>query len=240
MTDKAIADELQLGLRTVRRAIARLVADGIVRVERFKRRPSVFHMQRDYAKPNGPTPNSHGNLSGHNEHSTPNSHAELSGQKDILKSELSGHGGHSSAELSGQNGHTKESTSKNPPGKQGESRSSTRRTPRKALPEGWRPNEGSMALGATLSLSHHDVLAEAEKMHDWARHRGEIGANWDARFNNWLRKEASDRQHRRRHTDKRSVQDLQKEWNLPSFLTPNFADEDEPPMRAPMPMGLLS
>jgi len=107
MTDKAIADELQIGLRTVRRAIAHLEADGIIEVERHKRRPSVFHMKRDYAKPNGHTPNSHENLSGQNEHSTTQTHAELSGQKGDSKDALTGQNGHSSAELSGQNGHTK-------------------------------------------------------------------------------------------------------------------------------------
>lgn len=239
MTFQAIADELHIGLNTVRRAVARMEAEGIVRVERHERRPSVFHMQRNYAKSNGHTPNSHGNLSAQKERSTTQPHTELSAQNGHQKHELTLQNGRSTTELSAQNGRPLESTSKNPPKGSPPGVARSRAAPRKALPETWQPNEGSMALGATLSLSHHDILAEAEKMHDWARHRGEIGANWDARFNNWLRKEASDRLHRRRNTDKRTVQDLQKEWNLPSFLTPNF-DDDEPPMRAPMPLVLQS
>jgi hypothetical protein len=113
----------------------------------------------------------------------------------------------------------------------GNSRTPARATPRRTLPEGWEPNDTSIALAFAIGINLNEVQTEADKMRDWARHRGETGANWDARFNNWLRKEASDRQHRRRHTDKRTVQDLQKEWNLPSFLTPNFAD-DEPPLPA--------
>jgi hypothetical protein len=113
----------------------------------------------------------------------------------------------------------------------GNSRTQARATPRRTLPEDWQPNDTSIALAFAIGINLNEVQTEADKMRDWANHRGETGANWDARFNNWLRKEASDRQHRRRHTDNRTVQDLQKEWNLPSFLTPNFAD-DEPPLPA--------
>ena len=48
MTEKAIAAELHLSADTVARAIGWLIAEGIVRVERFKRRPTVFHMLRCY------------------------------------------------------------------------------------------------------------------------------------------------------------------------------------------------
>jgi len=107
MTFEAIAAELQIGIRTVRRAVAQLEADEIIEGERHKRRPSVFHMKRAYAKPNGHTPNSHGNLSGQTDPSTTQSHAELRGQNDHSTEELTGQNGPSSAELRGQNGRTK-------------------------------------------------------------------------------------------------------------------------------------
>lgn len=48
MTHDQIADELRLSCDTVARAVAELEADGILRVERFRRRVSTFHMLRTY------------------------------------------------------------------------------------------------------------------------------------------------------------------------------------------------
>jgi len=120
----------------------------------------------------------------------------------------------------------------------GSSHAPARATPRRRLPEGWEPNGGSIGLGLDQGLTQDDIHAEAEKMRDWARHRGEMGADWDARFNNWLRKEASDRLLRRKRIEKPT---LQQEWGLGSFLAPggyvapDF--DDEPPIR---PSVLLS
>jgi hypothetical protein len=65
------------------------------------------------------------------------------------------------------------------------------------------------------------VLFEAEKMRDWARSKAVKGADWDARFNNWLRNEATDRRTRRYLPAKTT---LQAEWGLKSFLL----DDEEP------------
>jgi hypothetical protein len=53
MTEKQIADELSLSAATVARAIGWLASreQKIIRVERQKRRPTVFHMLRSYLKP---------------------------------------------------------------------------------------------------------------------------------------------------------------------------------------------
>jgi len=100
----------------------------------------------------------------------------------------------------------------------GSSRAHTRTPARgKALPEDWHPNGQAFALADSLGLDPEDVTTEATKMRDWARHRGEAGKDWDARFANWLRKEAADRQ-RFRKPPKRT---LAEEWNLPSFLHPD-------------------
>lgn len=92
------------------------------------------------------------------------------------------------------------------------------------LPPDWHPNEKSIALGIDLGLSRSEILLEADGMRDWARAKAQTGADWDARFNNWLRKEAKDRHLRRIRTERPS---LAEEWGLKSFLTPNF-DDDEP------------
>jgi hypothetical protein len=48
MTDQAIARELNLSVDTVSQGIAVLEADGIIKCDRRKRRPSIFRMQRTY------------------------------------------------------------------------------------------------------------------------------------------------------------------------------------------------
>jgi hypothetical protein len=35
-------------------------------------------------------------------------------------------------------------------------------------------------------MSDERIAEEAERMKNWAADRGKTGANWDARFNNWL------------------------------------------------------
>ena len=49
-TEQQIADELHLSCDTVGRAVSWLTTQQIVQVERRKRRPSVFHMLRQYSK----------------------------------------------------------------------------------------------------------------------------------------------------------------------------------------------
>lgn len=71
-----IARELHLTHSTVRRAIHALVTDGIVRAQRCKRRPTIFHMTRAHAKANGRNPAP--------KPKTPPSHADLTAQIDPL------------------------------------------------------------------------------------------------------------------------------------------------------------
>ena len=81
MTERAIAQELNLGIATVERAVQSLVAGNIVRADRHKRRPTVFHMLRDYPKANGqhPPPD---DLTPQNDWSTARPEAELTPQND--------------------------------------------------------------------------------------------------------------------------------------------------------------
>lgn len=55
------------------------------------------------------------------------------------------------------------------------------------LPDDWQPNTSHQALAAELGV---DVADQADRLRDWAKAKGEIGKDWDARFRNWLRKAA--------------------------------------------------
>lgn len=55
-TEAKLAIELHLSTDTVTRAVGWLIGKRIIRVERVKRRPSVFHMLRSYAKAESLTP----------------------------------------------------------------------------------------------------------------------------------------------------------------------------------------
>ena len=95
------------------------------------------------------------------------------------------------------------------------------------LPEDWVPNPKAKALGIDLGLAAAEVLFEADRMRDWARDKRAKGADWDARFANWLRREALDRR-AQRYRAQPAKPTLAEEWGLKSFLTPNFDDDDEP------------
>jgi hypothetical protein len=95
------------------------------------------------------------------------------------------------------------------------------------LPEDWVPNPKAMALGVDLGLAAAEVLFEADRMRDWARDKRAKGADWDARFANWLRREALDRR-AQRYRAQPAKPTLAEEWGLKSFLTPNFDDDEEP------------
>ena len=127
MTNEQIAAELHLGLNTVVRAIAELEEDKIIRVERFKRRVSTFHMLRVYPEKgskgqprysNGHAPEDalEVELTTQNGGSSGDAHADLTTQTGCSTVELTTQTGCSSAELTTQNGWS-ESTSKNPPEK---------------------------------------------------------------------------------------------------------------------------
>jgi hypothetical protein len=75
------------------------------------------------------------------------------------------------------------------------------------------------------------VAFEAEKMRDWARSKPSKAADWDARFNNWMRNEISDRSRRRFLPNLAKPANLAEEWGLKSFLTPDFDDEETPSER---------
>src|SRR4051812_46336428 len=53
MTHEQIAAEMHLSTNGVALAVKELEADGIIRVQRFKRRVSVFHMLRVYQESGG-------------------------------------------------------------------------------------------------------------------------------------------------------------------------------------------
>jgi hypothetical protein len=103
--------------------------------------------------------------------------------------------------------------------------------PAVAIPEDWFPNPKAVALGVILGLSSVEVAFEAEKMRDWARSKPSKAADWDARFNNWMRNEISDRSRRRFLPNPAKPATLAEEWGLKSFLTPDFDDEETPPER---------
>lgn len=110
----------------------------------------------------------------------------------------------------------------------GDNPRATGKNPRNAhpIPDDWQPSGKALALGVSLGLTNTEIAFEADKMRDWARSKPSKAADWDARFNNWLRNEISERTTRRFLPAKAAT--LQAEWGLKSFLTPNFDDDDEP------------
>ena len=85
-----------------------------------------------------------------------------------------------------------------------------------------------MALGLDLGLAAAEVLFEADRMRDWGRSGARTAVDWDARFANWLRREALDRRAQRYRAAQPAKPTLAEEWGLKSFLTPNFDDDEEP------------
>jgi hypothetical protein len=80
--------------------------------------------------------------------------------------------------------------------------SPTRRTGRKDpgnhLPEGWVPDRGEANLAAEASAKADGVdLREALlNMRDWAKSGGERCKDWNARWRNWVRKDAKESRRR--------------------------------------------
>ena len=70
----------------------------------------------------------------------------------------------------------------NPPAK------AARKAPPRPLPADWKPSADHERLASQLGVS---AAAEADKMRDWALAKSERGADWEARFRNWLRDSAS-------------------------------------------------
>lgn len=85
------------------------------------------------------------------------------------------------------------------------------------LPPSWKPNPSNVACGLDCGLSPPEVEAEAERMRDWAAAGAETRADWHAFFRNWLR-DAGRR--KRERPDRRTIDDLRREWDLPTFLAP--------------------
>lgn len=205
ITEQAIANELNLGCNTVARAVQALAADGIIRMDRFKRRPTVFHMLRIYQKANGQHPPSGDDLttqnggstvelSPQNGGSTTHQPPELTTQNDGSNTQLTPQNGASTLELTPQNGGTSNPPvrihqKKSPP----ERRASAPKARAKPLPDGWQPHVRSFALGFSLGMNREEVLVEADQMRDWASHKGETGLDWNARFDRWLRTTAQRR-----------------------------------------------
>ena len=243
MSEEAIARELSLGVATVARAVRALVASNIVRAEQHKRRPTVFYMLRVYGKPNGQHEPHQEELTTHNDGST----TELSDQSDGSTGHLTTQNDRSTTpaqmdlthqndrptpELTHQNDRTSYPPVKNPPERKEEPPlgppQSRGGRPQHALPDDWVPGPKAFALAAGLGLTNAEVLFEADKMRDWGLATNGKAANWDARFNNWLRKEAGDRRTRRYLPAKPT---LAEEWGLTSFLTPTFDDDEPEPPR---------
>jgi hypothetical protein len=82
ITEQAMADELKLGVATVARAVRALEADKIIEMVRFKRRPTLFKMKRNYPKPNGQHPPSPDDLTHQNDQPTGAIEPELTTQND--------------------------------------------------------------------------------------------------------------------------------------------------------------
>lgn len=126
MTHEQLAGELHLSVRQVQRSVELLADDKIIRVERFKRRVSTFHMLRTYGENDGGAEPHYRNghtfeteltgqivtSSGLNDPP----HEYLTGHPDTSSGELTGQIVTSTPELTGQIV-TPESTSKNPTSK---------------------------------------------------------------------------------------------------------------------------
>ena len=110
----------------------------------------------------------------------------------------------------------KEGTPPSPPAKSGG-------RPATILPDDWQPKPKAHALAHDLGLTPAEVLFEADKMRDWARAKASKAVDWDARFNNWMRNEISDRRTRRYLPAKAAT--IADDWHLKSFLL----DDEEPP-----------
>jgi hypothetical protein len=237
ITEEAIAKELSLGLATVSRAVRALIADNIVRVERCKRRPTVFRMVRDYPKTNGQAPPPYGELADHPDGSnaeltthfdvsTAPTTPELTTQTDGSSSELTTQTDHSTPELTHQIDRSLESTSKTPPKKKGPPGSRAGARPRTPLPEQWQPSVALVAFGAGLGLAEREVRLAADRMRDWSIGDGKLKADWDATFRNWLRRDASEPRRRPEHAMSKHEQ-IRRAGNLGTFLGPLHDDLPE-------------
>jgi len=106
------------------------------------------------------------------------------------------------------------------------------RSARATLPADWSPNEQVIVFGCSVGLSRAEIAFEADRMRDWAAAKGEACHDWDARFRNWLRREATDRNRANRRVPPKAVHDqIRDDWQLTSFLTPQFDDDKPPPGR---------
>jgi len=90
------------------------------------------------------------------------------------------------------------------------------RTP---IPDDWKPGLKEVELGLRCAMNEAEIGAEAERMRDWAKAKGALFADWDARFRNWLRDTILRREEERRRRPT-TTDDLRRDWNLPSFLAP--------------------
>jgi len=54
------------------------------------------------------------------------------------------------------------------------------------MPVGWKPRPAEVAKGRDLGLSDVDVATEAEKFENHHQSKGNVFADWDAAFRNWL------------------------------------------------------
>ncbi len=59
-----------------------------------------------------------------------------------------------------------------------------RKTPAHPLPADWVPNDQHRDIARS---ENRDVTREAARFRDWAASNGEVKADWDATFRNWLR-----------------------------------------------------
>jgi len=218
MTDKAIAAELDIAVKSVQRAIAALVRKGIITAERHKRRPTVFHVTRANSQ----------------------SHADLSGQTDHPNPELSGQNVHTAR----AGFLKKEKKERYPP----ERKKDISIKPRSRLDAATAPpgfdgfwqnyprKVGKRAAMKAFTLALKRAPA-AEILAGLARAQWSDDPQYIPHATTWLNGD--------RWTDEPDPpkQTLREQWNLGSFLTPHFDDETaadyDATFTTPKPKGFL-
>jgi hypothetical protein len=216
-----MAVELNLSRDTVTRAVKNLEKKHILRVERRKRRPSLYRLLRTYPTNCSGTPG----LAPQNA----DSNRKLTSQNADSNRELTSQNADQNCELTPQNRDVVDSNSKNPPEgvHQRHARGDGKPTIR-LLPDDWHPRRESLKLAATLGMDAARVAAEAARMRDWAAFKAAKGTDWDQCFDGWLREEARRDQSNRpwKPNQQRSRHDIiRKELGGQSFLTSNFERE---------------
>lgn len=65
-------------------------------------------------------------------------------------------------------------------------------SPKIPLPDDWGPRARALELGIGMGIVRSSVIFQADRMRNWAKANAVVRADWDAQFDNWLMKAASD------------------------------------------------